>query len=50
MYNERDQVLPLEDQSLAPYYKWDDFKTHYSTVCEKARETLGLPDGYPIIL
>ena len=50
MYNERDQVLPLEDQSLAPYYKWDDFKAHYSTVCEKARKTLRLPDGYPIIL
>lgn len=42
MYNEKDQILPLEDQSLAPYYKWDDFRAYYSTVCEKARETLGL--------
>ena len=40
MYNEQDQILPLKDQSLAPYYKWEDFKAHYSKVCSEARETL----------
>lgn len=40
MYNEKDQVLPLQDQSLAPYYKWEDFKAYYTEVCAKARETL----------
>lgn len=40
MYNEKDQVLPLKDQSLAPYYNWEDFKAHYMGVCAAARETL----------
>lgn len=42
MYNEKDQILPLDDQSRAPYYRWEDFKTYYKKVCEKARETLTL--------
>ena len=37
MYNEQDQLLPLPDQSLAPYYRWEDFKAYYSAVCEKAK-------------
>ena len=40
MYNEKDQILPLEDQSLAPYYKWEDFKEHYSQVCEEAKRSM----------
>jgi hypothetical protein len=40
MYNEQDQILPLPDQSLAPYYHWEDFKAYYSAVCEKAQALL----------
>ena len=35
MYNEKDQILPLPDQSLAPYYSWDTFKEYYRPICEK---------------
>lgn len=38
MYNEQDQILPLEDQSLAPYYRWSDFRAHYVPLMDKARE------------
>lgn len=38
MYNEKDQVLPLEDQSLAPYYRWEDFRDHYTRVCRDAAD------------
>ncbi len=38
MYNEKDQALPLADQSLAPYYRWSDFKSYYAPVIENARE------------
>ena len=34
MYNEKDQILPLPDQRLAPYYRWSDFKAYYTPVCE----------------
>lgn len=40
MYNEKDQILPLADQSLAPYYKWEAFKDYYQKVCENARMDL----------
>ncbi len=40
MYNEKDQVLPLKDQSLAPYYNWADFKAHYTKVSTEARKKL----------
>jgi hypothetical protein len=40
MYNEKDQILPLQDQSMAPYYKWQDFREHYQNVCENARQQL----------
>ncbi len=40
MYNEKDQVLPLQDQSGAPYYKWQDFRDYYTRVCETARQNL----------
>jgi len=40
MYNEKDQILPLQDQSLAPYYRWEAFKEYYTAVCREARETL----------
>ncbi|MBR1490016.1 MAG: histidine-type phosphatase [Bacteroidales bacterium] len=40
MYNEKDQILPLRDQSRAPYYRWDDVKAHYTEVCREAKETL----------
>lgn len=40
MYNEKDLVLPLEDQSLSPYYKWEDFKAYYIGVCEDAARSL----------
>ena len=35
MYNEKDQILPLPDQSLAPYYSWEAFKEYYRPICEK---------------
>ena len=38
MYNEKDQTLPLADQSLAPYYRWSDFKSYYTPVVSRARE------------
>lgn len=37
MYNEKDQILPLADQSMAPYYKWEDFRDYYQKVCENAK-------------
>ncbi len=37
MYNEKDQILPLPDQSLAPYYRWSDFETWYKPICERAK-------------
>ena len=40
MYNEQDQTLPLPDQSLAPYYRWEDFRDHYQAVCSGALEKL----------
>ena len=40
MYNEKDQTLPFENQSLAPYYKWSDFKAHYTAVCDDALKRL----------
>ena len=50
MYNEHDQTLPLDDQSLAPYYKWSDFKAHYEPVMEQARELCdGFRSGNPVI-
>ena len=50
MYNEHDQLLPLEDQSLAPYYKWSDFKAHYQPVIDKARELCdGFLGGNPVL-
>lgn len=50
MYNEHDQILPLEDQSLAPYYKWNDFKAHYIPIMEEAREFCdGFRSGNPVL-
>ena len=49
MYNEKDQTLPLPDQSLAPYYKWDDFKAYYKPVCGKALEKVSRTAGNPIV-
>ena len=36
MLNERDLRLPLPD-SLAPYYRWDDFLAHYRAVVKQAK-------------
>ena len=49
MYNETDQILPIEDQSQAPYYRWSDFKAHYAKVVEEARTTLNLASGNPVL-
>ena len=49
MYNEKDQILPLEDQSRAPYYKWSDFKAHYTAVCDDALERLAATVGTPVV-
>ncbi len=49
MYNEKDQTLPLTDQSLAPYYKWDDFKAYYKPVCEQALSKLAEYTGRPVV-
>ena len=49
MYNEKDQTLPLPDQSLAPYYKWSDFKAYYKPVCEEALERVAKTAGNPIV-
>lgn len=50
MYNEKDQVLPLQDQSLAPYYRWDAFEEHYRDVAERARAvTEGFRKRNPVI-
>ena len=49
MYNEKDQTLPLKDQSLAPYYKWSDFKSYYKPVCESATERVARTAGNPIV-
>lgn len=48
MYNEKDQVLPLPDQSIAPYYKWSDFKAYYKPVCENAAESVSITISAPI--
>lgn len=42
LFNEREVRLPLEDQRLAPYYRWQDFLDRYSAVAE------GLPTLSPI--
>ena len=50
MYNEQDQILPLDDQSLAPYYRWGDFKAHYIPVMEQARDFCnGFRSGNPVL-
>lgn len=50
MYNEHDQQLPLPDQSLAPYYKWSDFKAYYAPVMDRAREFCdGFRSGNPVV-
>lgn len=50
MYNEHDQILPLDDQSLAPYYKWNDFKAYYAPVIERSREFCdGYRSGNPVV-
>ena len=50
MYNEHDQILPLDNQSLAPYYKWSDFKAHYLPEIERAREFCdGFRSGNPVL-
>ena len=50
MYNEHDQILPLEDQSIAPYYKWSDFKAYYEPVIERSREFCkGFRSGNPVV-
>ena len=40
MYNEKDQLLPLQDQSRAPYYRWSDFKAYYTGVYEEAKDVM----------
>ena len=50
MYNGKDQVLPLEDQHLAPYYRWEDFENHYRPVVERAAAvTQGFREGNPVV-
>ena len=49
MYNEKDCVLPLPDQKLAPYYKWADFKDYYRPVCDKAKQTVAAGMGNPVV-
>ena len=50
MYNEHDQILPLDNQSLAPYYKWSDFKAHYLPEIERARAFCdGFRSGNPVL-
>ena len=50
MYNEHDQILPLDDQSLAPYYKWSDFKARYLPEIERARAFCdGFRSGNPVL-
>ena len=49
MYNEKDQTLPLEDQSRAPYYKWSDFKAHYRQVCRGAVGRISSTTGNPVV-
>lgn len=50
MYNEHDQILPLENQSLAPYYKWSDFKAHFLPEIERARALChGFRSGNPVL-
>lgn len=50
MYNEQDQMLPLDDQSLAPYYKWSAFKAHYIPVMEQAKDFCnGFRSGNPVL-
>ena len=40
MYNEKDQILPLKDQSKAPFYSWREFKEHYRVVCDNSRNDI----------
>ena len=49
MYNEKDCILPLPDQSLAPYYKWSDFKAYYRPVCDRAKAMVAGAMGNPIV-
>ncbi|MBQ9410584.1 MAG: carboxylesterase family protein, partial [Bacteroidales bacterium] len=49
MYNEKDCILPLPDQSLAPYYRWEDFKAFYRPVCDRARATVASAMGNPVV-
>ena len=49
MYNEKDCTLPLPDQSLAPYYRWSDFKAYYRPVCEKAKAAVAAAMGNPVV-
>ena len=50
MYNESDQILPLPDQSLAPYYRWDDFVAYYKPIMASAREKCeAFRSGSPIV-
>ena len=49
--NGKNLKLPLEAVE-GPYYRWDDFRSHYSAVVEEARafiESCG-PDGRPVVL
>lgn len=49
--NGKNLKLPLEAVE-GPYYRWEDFRSHYSAVAEEARafiESCG-PDGRPVIL
>lgn len=49
MYNEKDCTLPLPDQSLAPYYRWADFKDYYRPICDKAKETVARVNENPVV-
>lgn len=35
LYNEREQRLPALNQDTAPYYRWDEFKNHYTAVKDR---------------
>ena len=50
MYNEKDQILPLKDQSLAPYYSWEAFKEYYEPKCREAQTIVeGFFDDNPVL-
>lgn len=35
LLNEREVTLPAADQSLCPYYRWDDLRAYYKKKLER---------------